>query len=86
MVGTVIALVVGVALAIAFVALPWLMPKQRRRHARSIQHGAIDPLDEIYHPSGHETKQIWEAQAELPAPAPDPGDPPFRDGKVTIQL
>lgn len=86
MVGVVIAVVAGVLLTAALIALPWVMPKWRQRHSASLQYGAIEVLDEIYRPNGHEMKREWEAQTELPAPAPDAGDKTFPDGKVTIQL
>lgn len=81
-----LALAVGVALAAVLIALPWLFPAQRRRHARSVISGAIDPFDEIWRPNGHEMKHIWEAEAELPAPAPQPGEKTFKDGKITLDL
>lgn len=86
MAATIIVLAVGISLAAALIALPWLFPAHRKRHARSVMSGAIDPFEEIWHPNGHETKHIWQAQAELPAPAPLPGDKTFKDGRITINL
>jgi len=45
-------------------------------------------FDEVFHPDAKEARQIWEIQTELPAPAPDPGDPPFdpEAGRITIML
>ena len=45
-------------------------------------------FDEVFHPDAKEARLIWEAQTELPAPAPSPGDPPFdpESGRITLML
>jgi len=45
-------------------------------------------FDEVFHPDAKAARQVWEAETELPAPAPSPGDPPadLDHGRITLML
>ena len=43
-------------------------------------------LDEVYQPDAHANRQLLEAQKELPAPSPIPGDRGPRGGRIAINL
>lgn len=47
--------------------------------------GVMGAFDEIFHPAAHEAQQIQQVQAELPAPAPTPGDMPLA-GRITLTV
>lgn len=75
--------IVAIALAVTLVFLFTFPALQRRHTARK---RLTDPryspprimgvIDELYHPDAHATRQITEAQREVPAEAPAPGDKP----------
>jgi len=48
--------------------------------------GGFGVIDEVFHPEASDARDLREAEAALPAPAPLAGDPPFdlESGKVTI--
>jgi hypothetical protein len=84
---SVILIVMVVAIFVWFLAMPWLVRGERRRQRRKAQSGTIGVFDELFHPEGHQARIMWEAQTELPAPAPTPGDKPDLDsGRIVIQL
>jgi hypothetical protein len=44
-------------------------------------------LDAVWRPSAEEARAGWEAQVELPAPAPSPGDRGgMQDGRIVIDV
>jgi hypothetical protein len=44
-------------------------------------------LDAVWRPSAEEARAGWEAQVELPAPAPSPGDKGrMQDGRIVIDV
>jgi hypothetical protein len=44
-------------------------------------------LDAVWRPSAEESRAAWEAQVELPAPAPSPGDKGrMEDGRIVIEV
>ena len=44
-------------------------------------------FDVVWRPSADEARAQWEAQVEMPAPAPTPGDKGrLRDGRIVIDL
>jgi hypothetical protein len=69
------------ALILAFLVA---YPSWRRRHTarRRLTDPRYTPprilgvVDELYHPDAHATQNIVEAQREVPAEAPVPGDKP----------
>ncbi|KRC62435.1 hypothetical protein ASE14_00930 [Agromyces sp. Root81] len=73
-------------LSIWFLSLPWIVQAEKRRQARSVQSGVIGTFDEIFHPEAHAANVIWEAQKELPAPLPLPGDKALNSGRIRIEL
>ncbi|MEO7122748.1 MAG: hypothetical protein ABI400_06450 [Lacisediminihabitans sp.] len=83
---TLIGLAFGVAIAAWFVAMPWLVTAERRRQRQKIQSGTIGCFDELFHPEAYQANIIWQAETELPAPAPLPGDKAFPDGKIVLRL
>jgi len=90
-----LALVVGGPIAIAAIAM-WSTRDRRRAGAAKRTGGGgvgmggvggFGVIDEIFHPNAKDAREIWEAQTELPAPAPIPGDRPDLDaGRITIVL
>lgn len=81
---TLIGLAFGVATAAWFVAMPWMVKAEKRRQRRKIQSGTIGCLDEVFHPEAYQANIIWQAQTEMPAPAPLAGDKAFPDGKIVL--
>jgi len=86
-----IALAVVLALGIAgAIATPAFLRDARRRQQRGLGgslSGIAGGMDAIWRPSAEEAHAQWEAQLELPAPAPIPGDKgDLDDGPVVIEL
>ncbi|AYG02772.1 hypothetical protein [Gryllotalpicola protaetiae] len=70
-----------------FLAMPYLVHAEKRRQRKNAQSGTIGVFDEVFHPESHQARLVWEAQTELPAPAPAPGDKPDLDsGRITVRL
>lgn len=76
----------ALALALTFVSLPSLMRGQRSRRNSSPQAGVIGVTDDLFHPEAYQAKLLWQAQLELPAPAPLPGEKALADGRIVIDL
>lgn len=76
----------ALALAVTFISLPWLLRGQRERRASSPQAGVIGITDDLFHPEAAQARQLWQAQVELPAPEPLPGDKALREGRIVINL
>lgn len=86
-----ISLVVVVAVLAATVAVlalaPLLRRDTRRRWEKGMGGGGMgSALDAVWRPSAEEAHAQWEAQIEMPAPAPTPGDKGFDDGRIVIRL
>lgn len=71
--------IVGVFLAMLVVlpfALGGIALATKRRHrqgdATAPSGGGLLGFDELFHPSAHEARLVWEAEQEIPAPAPTP--------------
>jgi hypothetical protein len=69
-------------LALLF-SLPFLLlgvhidAKRRQRTGQPAPaSGGLLGFDELFHPSAHQARLVWETEVELPAPAPTPGDGP----------
>ena len=89
--GSSIAVAVGVAAVVGLVAcVPALVRDTRRRRARGLGgslSGVGAGFDAVWRPSAEEAHARWEAQVELPAPAPLAGDRGrMRDGRITIDV
>jgi hypothetical protein len=88
--GTWIALAVGVSAAVAIpLAIPGMIRDARRRQARGggSLSGLGSGLDSVWRPSAEDAHAQWEAQIEVPAPAPTPGDQGrMNDGRITIDV
>jgi hypothetical protein len=86
-------LVVGVLVVLAFVGLG-LAPRLKRDNLRRQLEGGGGSLggigagfDVVWRPSAEEAMAQWEAQVEMPAPAPTPGDKGHvRDGRIVIEV
>src|SRR5690606_4219240 len=66
----------------------WIDLTSRRNGRTASGSVLVGPIDEVFAPSRQEAQAAWEAQQELPAPAPTPGDPDkdvYR-GNVRIHL
>jgi hypothetical protein len=51
--------------------------------------GGLLGLDELFHPSAHNARVVWEAEREIPAPAPTPDKGPGvieSSGRITIEV
>lgn len=77
----------GLLLLVFFFAMPWIVRGERRRRRQRIQSGMVGVFDEVFHPEAKNARVVWEAQTELPAPAPTPGDKPdLGSGRIVIRL
>lgn len=80
-----------VAATIAVVALaPGMLRRHRRRQAEGrggSMTGIAGGFDAVWRPSAEDTHAQWEAQIEVPAPAPTPGDKGrMEDGRIVIRI
>ena len=86
-------LVVGALVVLGAVALA-LAPRLKRDNLRRQLEGGGGSFsgigagfDVVWRPSAEEARADWEAQIELPAPAPTPGDKGHvDDGRIVIDL
>ncbi len=81
---------IGVALAATAGVLaltPLIRRDTRRRWAKGIGGGGLgSAFDAVWRPSAEDAHADWEAQVEMPAPAPSPGDEALEDGRIVIEL
>ena len=81
-------LAVALAATVIFVACaPALKRDQRRRQldGRGKSGGIGSGMDAVWRPSAEDAHADWEAQIELPAPAPTPGEGGrLEDGRLVI--
>ena len=84
----VIAVAIIVAAAATVVALvPLLHRDGRGRWEKRISGGGLgSALDAVWRPSAEDAHAQWEAQVEMPAPAPSPGDKGLDEGRIVIEL
>lgn len=86
-----------VGIAILFVGFLFAYPRwarwERERNRRNgtrrtVTSGMVGTLDEVFHPNAHAAQLLWEAQQELPVPAPDSDKnrPDLDSGRVVIDL
>ncbi|MBD8102944.1 hypothetical protein [Plantibacter sp. CFBP 8775] len=66
--------------------MPWFIHRERHSQHRQAKAGVIGVVDEVFHPEAHEAHVVWEAQKEMPAPAPLVGDKLFPRGRITLDL
>ena len=66
---TIVLLVAGV---IAVVAVALSVHHRKRNSATRIATAGMLGMDDIFHPSASEARTVWEAEQELPIPAPTP--------------
>lgn len=83
--------IAGVAAGVVLLAvgIPMMLRDTRRRQARGAGSlsGVGSGFDAVWRPSSEDAHARWEAQVEMPAPAPVPGDKGrVRDGHITIEL
>ncbi|MET0780016.1 MAG: hypothetical protein ABWZ16_00680 [Microbacterium sp.] len=86
-------LIVAVVVLLTVVGLA-LAPRLQRDNLRRQLEGGGGSLsgigagfDIVWRPSADEAKAQWEAQVEMPAPAPTPGDKgELRDGRIVIDV
>ena len=67
----------------------WEVERDRRRHPHKVPTGALlVPFDEVFHPAAYEANLAWEAEQEMPAPAPDSDGsrPDLGSGRIRIDL
>jgi hypothetical protein len=84
----------GVALMIAYLLAysrwrRWEIERDRKRRGRRVPAGGlVAPFDEVFHPTAYEAHLLWDAQTELPAPAPnsDGGRPDLDSGRITLSV
>jgi hypothetical protein len=81
----------AVVLAVAAVALA---PRLKRDNLRRQLEGGGGSfagvgsgMDAVWRPSADEARADWEAQVEMPAPAPSPGDKGrMQDGRIVLDV
>ena len=86
-------LVVGAVVALAAVAIA-VAPRLKRDNLRRQLEGGGGSLsgigagfDVVWRPSAEEAREQWQAQLEVPAPAPTPGDRGLvREGRIVIDV
>jgi hypothetical protein len=85
---TVIAVGVVVAATAGLLALaPLIHRDTRRRWEKGMAGGGLgSALDAVWRPSAEDAHAQWEAQVELPAPAPSTGDKGLDEGRIVIDL
>ena len=76
-----------------FLAYPSWAKWERERNRRNGTHrtvtaGLVGPIDEVFHPNAYQAALIWEAQQELPVPAPDSDKtrPDLDSGRIVIDV
>ncbi|GAA1912489.1 hypothetical protein GCM10009775_01350 [Microbacterium aoyamense] len=88
--GALLAAVIGVVAVIGLmIAIPAMIRDTRRRQARGqgTISGVGSGFDSVWRPSAEDAHAQWEAQIEVPAPAPTPGDKGrMQDGRITIDV
>lgn len=80
---------IGLILAVPVVlAGVGLTTRFRSRKGEQISSGALGGIDEVFHPSGYNARTEWDAQQEIPEPAPTPDKGPgvIEGGRITIAL
>lgn len=67
----------------------WEIERDRRRAPRTAPVGAlVAPFDEVFHPHAYFANLEWDAQRELPIPAPDADGlrPDLDSGRISISV
>lgn len=87
-VSSMIAVAIIAAAGASVLALaPLIHRDTRRRWAKGAGGGGLgSALDAVWRPSAEDAHAQWEAQVEMPAPAPSPGDKGLDDGRILIEL
>lgn len=78
--------VIAVATASLVAFAPFIHRDMRRRWEKDIGGGLGSALDAVRRPSAEDAHAQWEAQIEMPAPAPSPGHKGLDDGRIVIDL
>ncbi|HAS32835.1 MAG: hypothetical protein CMF56_12895 [Leifsonia sp.] len=79
--------VIVVATASLLALAPLIHRDTRRRWEKGIGGGGLgSALDAVWRPSAEDAHAQWEAQVEMPAPAPSPGEKGLDSGRVVIDL
>ncbi|GAA1694184.1 hypothetical protein GCM10009808_09090 [Microbacterium sediminicola] len=79
------AVLAATAIVLAFV--PLIRRDTRRRWANGMGGGGMGAaLDAVWRPSAQDAHAEWNAQSEMPAPAPSPGDKGLDEGVVVIHV
>ncbi|MEV8241936.1 hypothetical protein AB0O90_16955 [Microbacterium testaceum] len=63
--------------------------RQRRAGASPVSSGGLLGFDELFHPAAHDARIVWEAEQEIPLPAPTPDRGPGvieAGGRITIEV
>lgn len=83
-----ITIILGVP--IVFAAVAYSSRRRQRRGDRDAPSSAgLFGFDELFHPSAHNARIIWEAEQEIPVPAPTPDKGPGvieADARITIEV
>lgn len=83
---------IGIVLAIPIVFGVVGIATRRRHHAGDAtapSSAGLLGFDELFHPSAHNARIAWEAEREIPAPAPTPDKGPGvieASGKIVIEV
>jgi hypothetical protein len=78
--------IIAAATAGVLALAPLIHRDTRRRWAKGAGGGLGSALDAVWRPSAEDAHAQWEAQVEMPAPAPSPGDMGLDDGPVVIEM
>lgn len=67
----------------------WVSRHRDRATGAFVSAGGATGLDEFFYPSAYEARLLWDAELELPVPAPSPDRGPGiieGGGRITIRL
>jgi hypothetical protein len=83
--------IAGAVIVAATASLLALIPRihrdTRRRWEKGMSGGGLgSAMDAVWRPSAEDAHAQWQAQVEMPAPVPSPGDKGLDEGRIVIEL
>jgi hypothetical protein len=70
-------IVIVLSIPVVFAGVGFSMRRRQSSDTHSqLSSGGLLGFDELFHPSAHEARIVWEAEQEIPVPAPTPDKGP----------